>query len=350
MAGGSGTRFWPWSREDRPKQLLALASSRSMLADTVSRLKGLVPCEQVFLVVGEKHRRQVLRELPDIPVANVLAEPVGRNTAPCIGWAADEVRARCPDAVTAVLSADHRIGPDAAFRRDLARAFAVADRERCLVTFGIRPSGPSTAYGYIRATARRSATAPAVPVEAFVEKPTLPVARRYVASGRYWWNSGLFVWRADAIREEIREHLPALDRGLRRLEASRRGGSIPRRTLRAAWPKLPSISIDHGVLEHSGRVRMLAATFDWADVGSWDAMPVLWGRDRSGNSTRDPLLALDSCGNVVASNGKPVVLLGVKDLVVVDAGDALLVCDRARCQDIRGAVAGLEAAGLGRLR
>jgi mannose-1-phosphate guanylyltransferase len=350
MAGGSGTRFWPWSREDVPKQLLALVSSRSMLAETVARLRGIVPRENIFVVTGRRHRRRVAAELPGLASSQVLAEPVGRNTAAAIGWASLEIRRSCPDAVTAVLSADHRIDGAEAYRRDLETAFAVADRSRGLVTFGIRPEFPATGYGYILAAAGSRATAPAQRVAAFVEKPDLATARRYVAGGRHYWNSGMFVWRADVILDEMRVHVPELANALSSMDRARVRGRIPGAVLAGRYPRLPSISIDYAVLEKSDRVSMLAASFGWSDIGSWDSVAGLWPSDASGNSTRDPLLAVDAAGNVVATRGKPVVLLGVDDLVVVDAGDVLLVCPRARCQDVRSVPGLLAEAGLGELR
>lgn len=350
MAGGSGTRFWPWSREDTPKQLLALASGQSMLADTVARLDGLVPAENILVVVGRRHRRAVAAALPGLPSSSILCEPTGRNTAPCIGWATREILARSADGVAIVLSADHLIRGDRAFHRDMKKAFDVADRTRRLVTFGIRPSSPSTGFGYVRTGPALPGASPACEVSAFVEKPNLAKARRYVADGRYFWNAGIFAWRADVLWEEAKAHLPELAAGLEEMDASRRRGVVPASVLDRVWPGLPSISIDYGVLERSRHVAMLPASFGWSDIGSWDAMAALWPKDKAGNVSRDPLLAVDAGGNLVATNGKPVALLGVEGLVVVDAGDAILVCARDRCQDVRQVTARLEEAGLGRLR
>lgn len=348
LAGGVGTRFWPWSREAKPKQLLALTSDRSMLAETVERLKGIVPASNVFVVTARRYRRAVLEACPGLDPTCVLGEPVGRNTAAAIAWATLEVRRRAPDAVVAVLSADHRIDDARSFGRDLVRAFELADSTKNLVTFGIRPTSPATGYGYLKAG--RALGGGALAVEAFVEKPNLAKARRYVAGGRHYWNSGMFVWRVDAIWRELLRHLPELSASLERLDGRRRRAGIPGRLLDEAWPKLPSISIDYGVLEKSEAVVMLPASFSWADIGSWDAAASLWPSDRHGNASRDPLLALEAGGNIVATRGKPVVLLGVEGLVVVDAGDALLVCARERSQDVRTVVDRLAAAGLGGLR
>lgn len=350
MAGGSGTRFWPWSREGQPKQLLALASKRSMLAETVARLKGLVPKENILIVTGRRHQKQVRAQLPELDASQILAEPVGRNTAACIGWATLEIEARRANAVTAVLSADHLVGSGEEFRSDLGRAFAIADRTGRLLTFGVKPGHPATGYGYIRTGAAVSGASPARDVEAFVEKPKLAVAKRYVASGKHYWNSGIFVWRADVIRAELAAHLPGLTKDLELMMKKRGSRGVSAAVLDRCYPSLESISIDYGVLEKSGRVAMLPVSFPWSDIGSWDAVAELWPADPSKNASRDPVLAVDASANIVATRGKPVVLLGVEDLVIVDAGDALMVCSRERCQDIKTVVARLEQAGLGALK
>lgn len=350
MAGGSGTRFWPWSREDRPKQLLSLVSTRSMLADTVARLDGVVPPENILVVVGRRHRRAVAEALPALPASSILCEPVGRNTAPCIAWAMREILRLCTDGVAVVLSADHRIRGERAFRSDMSRAFAVADRSGRLVTFGIEPSSAATGFGYLRTGALLAGFVPAREVSAFVEKPDLATARRYVASGKYLWNTGMFAWRADVLWRELEAHLPELAAGVCAMDASRRRGVIPASVLDRVYPSLPSISIDYGVLERSSHVATLPVTFGWSDIGSWDAMEELWPRDCFGNVSRELLLTVDASGNIVATGGKPVALLGVENLVVVDAGDVLLVCARERCQDVRSLTAMLDKAGLGDLR
>lgn len=353
MAGGAGTRFWPWSRGAEPKQLLPLATDASMLADTVERVSGQIPASNVFVVTSQRLRRAVGRELPELPADQILCEPVGRNTAPCVAWAADEIGRRCPDAVTAVLPADHVVAPKRAFLADLAIAMAVADREECLVTFGIRPTRAETGYGYVRAgkpLSGSSGLGRVRRVASFHEKPTAARARAFLRRGGFYWNSGMFVWRCDVISREIAEHLPSLARGMGSLESARRRGRLPPRALRAIYPRLPSISIDHGVMERSSRVAVVPASFAWNDIGSWDAVASVWPHDADGNATRDPLVAVDARKNVVATRGKPVALLGVSGLAVVDAGDAILVCRRDRAQDVREIVAALPAAGMAHLK
>ena len=352
MAGGSGTRFWPWSRGSHPKQLLPLCTTASMLADTVHRVSRLVPPKNVVVVTGEALRRTVLRDLPQLGRDQVLCEPVGRNTAPCIAWAAVEIARRAPDGVMVVLPADHVVTPIERFLDDLRVALAAADEERCLVTLGIRPTRPETGYGYLRGGGRLSARWPGKSlrrVAAFHEKPTESRAKRFLRAGGYFWNSGMFAWRCDTILEEITLHLPELAAAIRSLETRRVRGRIPRSALSTAYPRFPSISIDHGVMEKSARVAMVPARFTWNDIGSWDAVGTIWPKDAADNASRDPLVAIDARGNVVATRGKPVALLGVSGLAVVDGGDAILVCPRERAQDVRMVVAALKGAGLGRL-
>ncbi|RMF22826.1 MAG: mannose-1-phosphate guanylyltransferase [Deltaproteobacteria bacterium] len=346
MAGGVGSRFWPWSRADRPKQMLSLAASRSMLAETVERLRSLVDPGNILVVTSQRIGREVRRELPSLPARNVLCEPVGRNTAPCIGWAALEILHRERNAVMVVLPADHVVKPRRAFAADVDLALAVAARERVLVTFGIRPTYPATGYGYVRATRPLGDGASgALVVDRFCEKPSRARARRFLAAGAYYWNSGMFAWRADVVLEAIARHLPELASGLQRMEARRSRGRIPATVLSRAFGRLPSVSIDYGVMEKARNAVLLPARFEWSDIGSWAAVAELWPADESGNRSRDRLIAIDAAGNVVASQGKPVALVGVEGLVVVDAGDALLVCPRRETERVREVVEEIRRRG-----
>ena len=320
-----------------------------MLAETIDRIRGLVPAEQILVVTGKRLRRSVSRAAAALPPSSLLCEPVGKNTAPCIGWAALEALHANPDAVMIVLPVDHVVAPTSVFRTAVERAIEIADASRSLVTFGIEPTSPSTGYGYLRAGRPASGAAGAVHVRSFHEKPSLVRAKRFLAAGGYYWNSGMFAWRADVILEEIRRHLPQLGSTLERLEQGRRGRRIGQAAIDRVYPRLRSISIDHAVMEKSDRVLMLPAPFAWSDIGSWDALPDLWPADAAGNCTHDPLIAVEAENNVVATNGKPVALLGVDNLAVVDSGDAILVCARERAQDVREVVAALKAAGLEKL-
>lgn len=349
MAGGVGTRFWPWSRRASPKQLLPLAEERSMLAVTAERVRSLVPDENVLIVTSDSLAKQVARDLPWLPRSGILAEPFGRNTAPCIAWAAYEAMSRDPDAVLLVLPADHVIRPMAAFHKAARQAMSVAAGCDRLVTFGIEPTSPETGYGYIQEGEPIQGT-PARAVKYFHEKPERSRARRFLARGGHYWNSGMFAWKAQTFLDETCRYLPELIDAMEGMESARTRGRVSARAVREAYEAVEGVSVDVGILERSDRVAVLPVSFEWNDVGSWDAMEALWPGDADGNRSRDPLVTVDASGNLVATRGKPVALLGVENLVVVDAGDAILVCPRDRCQDVRKIVDLLDAGGLEKLR
>lgn len=333
MAGGSGTRFWPLSRRARPKQLLSLAGERSLLQDTVARIATLIPPERVVVVTAQHLVDATRADLPDVPAENFLAEPAPRNTAPCVGWAAEAIRARDPEAILAVLAADHHVADVPEYQRVVRQAIGIA-RGGALVTLGMKPTRAETGYGYLRVGKKSEDGSHRV--DAFVEKPDLKTARRYAKSAKYLWNSGAFFFRADTILAQIAEHLPALASGLSELMAP--GADVP-----AIFRQLPSISIDHGVMENARHVRVIPADFGWSDVGSWTTAWELGEKDADRNavSGADAVLE-DAHGNYVrAPAGKIVALVGVEDLVVVDTEDALLIVPRSRAQDVKLAVTAL---------
>jgi mannose-1-phosphate guanylyltransferase len=335
MAGGAGTRFWPLSRKTNPKQLLALAGERSLLAETVARIGALIPAERVIIVTGAHLVDATRAQLPDVPPENFLAEPVPRNTAPCVGWAAMTVQQRDPRALLAVLAADHFVADLAEYQRVVRAALGVA-RSGALVTLGMKPTRAETGYGYLRVGKKHEDGSHRV--DAFIEKPELAKARRFAKSAKYLWNSGQFFFEAEAVLEQIAIHLPALSSGLNELrdvEANREGEALA-----AIFRQLPSISIDHGVMENAKHVRVVPADFGWSDVGSWTTAWELGEKDADGNvvAHADAVLE-DARGNYVrARDGKIVALVGVEDLVVVDTEDALLVMPRSRAQDVKLAV------------
>lgn len=335
MAGGKGTRFWPRSRERKPKQLLSIVGERSMLQQTVARLGDLVPGDHIVVVAGQSHGDEVRRQLPEIPSENILLEPVGRNTSACIGLAALLVEKRSPADVMVVLPADHLITDTDQFLEILRAAVELARREPALVTIGIRPTAPETGYGYIKAgrPADRVQQHHFYEVKSFHEKPNLERAQRYLQEGNFYWNSGMFVWRAQVILEAIQRYLPDLYSGLRSLErfvdADELAGELAR-----VYPDLPSISIDFGVMEKADNVLMVPADFGWNDLGSWAALAQVWPRDHQENACRGRVLALDAHRNVVYSDKRLCVLMDVEDLIVVDTSDALLVCPKSRAQDV----------------
>lgn len=345
MAGGSGTRFWPLSRQKRPKQFLPLASSKPLIVDTLERLLPLCRPEDAFVVCGRLHAAAVKKLVPGVPAAQVIVEPVARNTAPAIGLAALHVAAKDPKGVMVVLPSDHHIADTAGFRATLAAAAQLA-KEGMLTTLGITPTRPDTGYGYIHLGAplgprgKRSAHQ----VQRFVEKPDLDRARDYLASGDYLWNAGIFVMRVDVILAAIARFLPKLHAAL---EAIRPTLGTPNyaRTLAREFPNAEPISIDYGVMEKAEQIACIPGDFGWSDVGSFAALPDVRPVDAHGNVTQGEAVLVDCHGCVVLAGSRPICVVGLTDMVVVDAGDAVLVVPKDRAQDVRAAVDALGRRG-----
>jgi len=346
MAGGSGTRFWPASRRQKPKQLLALTGSRTLLQQTVDRMAPLTPPQRVLVVTGQGHAQGVVEQLPQLPQGQVLAEPMARNTAAAAGLAAAWVARRDPAAVCLVLPADHLITDEALFLATLERAVAAARESDALVTLGLTPRYPATGFGYIETGQVLDAAPPQLSrVAGFHEKPDLVTAQAYLDGGRHLWNSGMFAWRAEVLLSQIARHLPDLAAGLAEL-APALDSPDQDAALAAIYPRLPAISVDHGVLEKSASLRVVKADFGWSDLGSWDAVADLWEQDETGNCCQDGgLIAIEASGNVVAAQGRTVALLGVKNLVAVVTDDAVMILPRERCQDVRLVIQALQEDG-----
>ncbi|MFN7133210.1 MAG: mannose-1-phosphate guanylyltransferase [Myxococcales bacterium] len=341
MAGGSGTRFWPLSRRKRPKQFLPLTSRKALLVETVDRLKGLARPENVWVVCGRVHAPSVRKLLPKLPRGNVLVEPEARNTAPCVGLAAAVIAKKDPEAILAVLPADHHVADPAGFRAALARAAEIA-ATGALVTIGIRPAHPETGFGYIQQGPELSGGAlPVYAVQRFVEKPDLATAKGYLADGRYLWNAGIFVFKASRILGELAAHLPETRAPLEAIGKAA-GKRTFEGTLKKQFAKMPKISIDYGVMERAGNIAVVPAEFGWSDVGSFSALPEVRARDAQGNVSEGEAVLVDVADSVVLAGKRPVAVLGVSGLVVVDAGDAILVCPKERAQDVRRLVEALE--------
>lgn len=340
MAGGSGTRFWPASRAQKPKQFLQLAGSdESLLQATVRRARALVGHDNVLVVTNERHEGATLEQLPGLLRENLLLEPTGRNTAPCIGWATAIAHERDTNAIIAVLPADSHIGNETAFGVTVERAMQAA-QSGSLVTVGIKPTRAETGYGYVEIGEQTSDGV--YRVSAFVEKPDRTRAETYLASGKHLWNSGMFFFRADAMLAAISRCLPAIRTFTNALVTT---PLASRSTLvKREFPELPSISIDYGVMEKEREIRVVPGDFGWDDVGSFSAAWQLADRDEHDNAARGDVLFEDSRGCYAsAPEGKLVALLGANDLVVVDTEDALLVMPRDRAQDVRKIIDALKA-------
>ncbi|MEW5738474.1 MAG: mannose-1-phosphate guanylyltransferase [Myxococcota bacterium] len=345
MAGGSGTRFWPLSRAAKPKQFLALATKRPLITETLARVAGVAGVKDTFVVCGAAHAKAVQQALPKLPKANVLVEPVARNTAPAIALATAHVARYSPEGVVVVLPSDQHVANVGAFEASLAHAVDVA-RGGHIVTLGIRPTRPETGYGYIRLGEALSSTARKV--AAFVEKPDRPTAESYLVSGEYLWNAGLFVFRADVMLKAFAQHLPELSARLDVIRAAL-GTKKEKAVVTREFPKLPSISIDYGVAEKAENIAVVPSDCGWSDVGSFNALPEVRPTDAAGNVTEGKLpLVIDSEGCVVWGGERPVAVVGMKDVVVVDAGDAVLVLPKEKSQDVRKVVEALKARKLAR--
>ncbi len=346
MAGGSGTRFWPQSRREFPKQFLTLQGDRSLIQSTFDRCRPEIGPERFWVVTNATQAAVTREQLPDIPAAQVLIEPCGRNTAPCIGLAAIHLVKQDPDAVMIIMPADHVIGPPEAFRQLVDRAVQLteADPGR-LVLFGVKPEYAATGFGYIERGDALPGETDAYAVASFREKPDAPTAKGYVAADRFFWNCGIFVWRAATILEALAEHEPQIFDRLQTLS-----GHIGRddwdRVLAEEFPRMPSISVDYSVLERAENICLLEAPFAWDDVGSWEALSRLHEADADGNTIVGAHCGVDTSGCIVRSEGDHLVAtLGVEDLIVVHTPDATLVASRRDENAIRELVKKLQESG-----
>lgn len=342
MAGGAGTRLWPLSRRDRPKQLMRLFDGKSLLRLSYERVARLLPPSQIHVITGRAHRDVVRAELPELPDENLLGEPVGRDTANAVGMAAAVLRHRDPHAIMGVFTADHMITPLDRFDAAVEQAYLAAENHpKALVTIGIRPSSPVTSYGYL---ARGEKLGEALyQVRRFTEKPNQAEAMKYLASGEYYWNSGMFVWRADTILGELKRHMPQSHASLCDIASC---WDTPSRDakLDQLYPTLMRISIDFAVMERAERVLVVEMNCNWVDVGSWPAMESVAQADDDGNvNVCRRSFHLASRGNVVvAEDDHLIATIGVDDLVIIHSADATLVCTKRDAQSIKELVDSLR--------
>ncbi|MBI4962294.1 MAG: mannose-1-phosphate guanylyltransferase [Desulfomonile tiedjei] len=336
MAGGSGTRFWPQSRQSRPKQLLKIAGDKTMIRATVERVLDEISFERIMVVTSESYAQEISGELPELSSDMLVCEPQGRNTAPCIALAAYKLLKKDPEAVMAVLPADHVIADEQAFRKALKAAAEVASSGDYLITFGIVPNKPETGYGYIELGERATeqAQAPAFKVKRFVEKPDQQRAEEYIKAGTFLWNSGMFVWKASVIIENFEKHLPGVSEAIARI-SSAFGTEEEGKAIAEVYNSIEGVSIDYGIMEKAANVLVIPIDVGWNDVGSWASLHEVWANDHDGNIIFGELIALAASGCVVSSPHKLTALIGVEDLVVVDTPDALLVCRKDKAQDVR---------------
>ena len=332
IAGGGGTRLYPVSRESRPKQLMRIVSDRTMVQEAFERVQGLAPCERIYVATTQVLSEPIRDQVPDVPAENYIIEPVGRDTGPSIAYASLRIRQRYPEAVVAVVSADHVILPVSRFHQVVRHAAEVARLTHGLVTMGVPPTRPETGYGYIRPGERHDGFRD---VARFTEKPDRDTAERFVAEG-YYWNSGMFVWEVAAICEALNRHLPDVYDGVRRIVE----GGEPAEEV---FPKLRRVSIDFGVMEKAANAYVVEADFLWDDVGTWTSLERVMESDESQNVVRGDFVPIDASDCIVHSEDGIVAAIGVSDLVIVKTADVVLVCHKSRNQEVKELVQLLKA-------
>jgi mannose-1-phosphate guanylyltransferase len=342
MAGGFGTRLWPLSRRDRPKQSLALVGGRTMFEHAVDRIAPIFQPEQIFVVTGAEHVDSLAAQAPELPRENFIVEPQGRGTGPAIGLGAIHLLRQDPEAIMAVLTADHFIVDADRFCQVLTAAAQVA-ADGHLVTLGIAPSFPSTGYGYIKQgeSLGRAEEFPVYRAERFTEKPTLETALHMVESGEYSWNSGMFIWRVGRILEEFQRQMPDFYVQLAQVETTL-GGTGYQPTLNRVWPEVVKQTIDYGVMEGAEDVAVIPVDIGWSDIGSWTSLSEILPTDREGNTIVGPHVGIDTRETVIFGGKRLITTIGLEGMVIVDTEDALLVCPRDREQEVRAIVRQLD--------
>ena len=336
MAGGIGARFWPRSKKKSPKQLLKIVGDNTMIQETVRRINGLIPKENILIVTNETQKPGIIEQLPEIPIENIIIEPFGRNTAACIGLASIIIQKRSPDAVTFVMPADHIIKDDESFLNTLKTASQFSIENQALVTIGIQPTRPETGYGYIQID-EDSGKSSVYKVLTFAEKPNYATAVNFIKSGDFFWNSGMFIWKIDTILNEFKQLMPDLYEGLMKISEQLDTPDFSNK-LNEIYGHLKSISIDYGIMEKSDKVFLVKGQFSWSDVGSWEAVYELSEKDGDGNvkvGTVYTDMALDS---YIYSPDKLTAVIGLDNVIVINCNDALLICKRDKAQDVKNVI------------
>lgn len=345
MAGGSGTRFWPLSRRSRPKQFLPITTHKTMIEETVERLLPLLPPEAIYTISNRAQAAAIRKLVPGLPAKNVLIEPLSRNTAASLILATARIYLQNPKAVVFALPADHLITQPEVFVRKLRAAAAAAAREEVIVTFGIPPAFSSTGFGYIHFSAhrRRFGNEDFHPVLRFKEKPDIEQAKRYLKQGRHSWNSGMFVWRAEVFARKLEKYAPEFFAYWKRILAGLRKNDPA--GIAAAFREIPATSIDYGLMEKASGVLMAKGDFGWSDVGSWVSLADIWPKDSSQNALRGEGLFLDSRNCLVYSPHRLAAVVGLRDVIIVDTKDAVLVCSKKADQRVREVIEALKKKG-----
>ena len=340
MAGGGGTRFWPLSRRANPKQFLNLSGKDTMVMDTANRLCRIADKEDIFIVTGADFVESTVKSTEKrLRADHILGEPAARNSAACIGYAAMEIVKKYEDGVMCVAASDHFIKDEDEYERVMKTAISLATEKDALVTIGIKPTFPSTGYGYIKSN--RETQADYYAVEEFVEKPDLDTAKEYLASGEYAWNSGMFVWKVSSIVENFRQHLPQVHKLYGQiLDSTDKPES--ERVLTEAYKGIDSVSIDFGVMEHADKIYTIPGNFGWDDVGSWLALERINQTNELGNVVKGDVITIDTNNSIIVGGSKLIAVVGMNDIVVVDTEDATLICAKDSTQDIKKVIENIK--------
>jgi len=344
LAGGIGERLWPKSRASMPKHLQAIVGTKTMFQQAVDRVRGFTDIKNIFVVTAAAQKKTILKQIPDLIPKNVIGEPVGKNTAAAVGVAATVIHSADENAVMASLHSDHYIEDIHSFQRVLSDCCAVAEETGALMTIGIKPDYPNTGFGYIHCADKMKFKFKTVFHRAagFKEKPDEKTAKKYLKSGEYLWNSGMFIWKTSVILDEIKKNMPQLYKACMKLSESI-GKSGFAKALRKAYDSLDNIPIDTGIMEKAKNVIMAEAAFDWDDVGSWLSVEKHIRKDDNDNAVQGEFIGLDSSGCIIDSGSSLIATVGVKDLIIVRSGDAVLVCHKNRAQEVKDIVHKLKS-------
>ena len=343
MAGGKGERFWPRSRASLPKQFLSLTDDgKTMIQLTVERIRPLVDLEDVYIATNSAYRSLVIEQLPGLPECNILCEPIGRNTAPCIGLGAIHISKKYEDATMIVLPSDHLIKHNDIFINTFTQSCKVAEEADNLVTIGITPNYPETGYGYIKYNSKKEA-GNAHKVDKFVEKPSLEVALEYIESGNYLWNSGMFAWKISTILENFKKYMPETYEGLMKIKAAI-GTVDEKKILEAEFPNLESQSVDYGIMEKANNIYILTGNFGWDDVGSWLAVGRIKSVNEENNVISGNVVTVNTQNCIIEGSKKLIATVGLRDIIIVDTPDATLISTKENAGEIKQILAKLREA------
>ncbi len=343
MAGGTGTRFWPVSRKNKPKQFLPIVSEKTMIQETIDRLSPQVPLSHIYTIANTEQTDVIKKLLPDLPEENLLVEPMGKNTAPSLILATAQIYLQNPRAILAALPADHLIKDSSLFLKKLQAAASAASTRDVLITFGIPPLYPATGYGYIQFSAEdpfHSLEEPFYTVREFKEKPEPEQAEKFLKQGNYFWNSGMFIWQAEVFAHKLERYAPDMFSYWTKILNALK--STDGKQIISLFEEIPSMSIDYALMERAEGVLMSRGDFGWSDVGAWSSLADIWAQDQSGNAIKGESLVLESQDCLINNPGKLTALVGVKDLIVVDTEDALLIAHKSQDQKVKDVVETLK--------